>query len=89
MLKLYSFIVLFVFVQNIQAQSFMPKDTVLGSNFFQVEFSQDMRSMVWCEQIPLPGGRAKVFYANVDLETGLPDIAAKKLIDTIQGQGWP
>lgn len=89
MLKLYSFIVLFVFVQNIQAQSFVPKDTVLGTNFFQVEFSPDMRSMVWCEQIPFLGGRAKVFYADVDLETGLPDIAAKKLIDTIQGQGWP
>lgn len=89
MLKLYSIIVLFAFVQNIHAQSFIPKDTVLGSNFFQVEFSPDMRSMVWCEQIPLPGGRSKVYYTDVDLETGLPDLAAKKLIDTIQGQGWP
>lgn len=89
MLKLYSIIVLFAFVQNIHAQSFVPKDTVLGSNFFQVEFSPDMRSMVWCEQIPLPGGRSKVYYTDVDLETGLPDLAAKKLIDTIQGQGWP
>ncbi|MEI6409630.1 MAG: T9SS type A sorting domain-containing protein [Bacteroidota bacterium] len=71
------------------AQSFTPKDTVLANNVFQVEFSDDSRSMVWCEQIPLTAGKAKVWYADMDLELGLPDLANKQLIDTIQAQGWP
>lgn len=42
--------------------------------------------MVWCEQ---NGLTAKVYYADVDLNTGLPNLAAKQFIDNIQGQGWP
>jgi hypothetical protein len=68
---------------------FTPKDSVIGSNFFQVEFSSDSKSMVWCEQIPASGARAKIWYADMDLSTGLPDLSNKQLIDTIQGQGWP
>lgn len=87
----YSFTILAcIFItQFAAAQNFIPKDTIIGNNFFQVEFSDDSRSMTWCEQIPLSGGRAKVWYADMNLETGLPDLANKQLIDTIQGQGWP
>lgn len=69
------------------AQSFIPKDTILAKNVFQVEFSPDGRSMVWCEN--LTGGLAKVWYTDVNLDSGLPDFAKKQLIDTISGQGWP
>jgi hypothetical protein len=70
-------------------QTFVPKDTLLGTNVFQVEFSTDSRSMVWCEQIPATAGRAKIWYADVNLDTGLPNFAQQQLIDTIQAQGWP
>lgn len=73
----------------IRAQSFVPNDSIIAQNVFQVEFSDDSRSMVWCELIPFSGGKAKVWYADVDLDTGLPELAFKQLIDTIQGQGWP
>lgn len=69
------------------AQTFIPKDTIIANNVFQVEFSDDSRSMVWCENIG--GGQAKVWYADLDLNTGIPDFVTKQLIDTIQGQGWP
>ena len=72
---------------QLNAQTFTPKDTIIGSNFFQVEFSDDMRSMVWCEQISI--NKAQVWYADMDLNSGLPDLINKKRIDTIQGQGWP
>jgi len=39
-------------------QAFFPKDTLIATNVFQVEFSTDSRSMVWCEQIPATAGRA-------------------------------
>ncbi|WBA44121.1 hypothetical protein [Hymenobacter canadensis] len=67
--------------------AFVPKDEIIGSNFLQVEFSDDSRSMVWIEAIG--GGRAKVYYADVNLTTGLPDLAGKQYVDTILGQGWP
>jgi len=76
-----------LFSVNSFAQTFIPKDTILANNVFQVEFSDDGRSMVWCEN--LGGGQAKVWYADLDLNVGLPDFATKQLIDTIQGQGWP
>jgi hypothetical protein len=79
----------FLFVLKTQAQIFIPKDSIIANNVFQVEFSTDSRSMVWCEQIPLSGGKAKIWYADMDLENGIPDLANKQLIDTIQGQGWP
>ena len=73
---------------NLISQTFVPNDTILGSNLFQVEFSTDGRSMVWCEAIG--GGKAKVWYTDVDLNTGLPNLTSgKQLIDTIQNQGWP
>ncbi len=67
---------------------FTPTDEFIGSNFFQVEFSDDSRSMTWCEQIP-GTNKAKVFYADVDLETGLPNLTTKQNVATIQSQGWP
>lgn len=73
----------------VRAQGFVPKDSIIAQNVFQVEFSADSRSMVWCELIPFSGGKAKVWYADMDLNTGLPQLAGKQLIDTIQGQGWP
>lgn len=77
----------FLFVLKSQAQSFIPNDTILANNVFQVEFSDDSRSMVWCEN--LGGGQAKVLYADLNLNTGLPNFVIKQAIDTIQGQGWP
>lgn len=68
---------------------FTPKDSLIGANFFQVEFSTDSRSMVYCEQLLGSGGQALIWYADVNLDTGLPDLAARQRIDTIQGQGWP
>jgi hypothetical protein len=65
---------------------FTPKDTILGNNFVQVEFSDDFRSMTWIEQ---NAGFQKVYYAEVNLETGVPDLANKQFVDNIQGQGWP
>lgn len=65
---------------------FTAKDEIIGNNFYQVEFSDDSRSMVWCEQ---SGVTSKVYYADVDLDTGLPNFATKQFIDNIQGQGWP
>ena len=77
-------------IAPIQAQqAFTPKDTLIATNVFQVEFSTDSRSMVWCEQIPLSAGRAKIWYADVNVDTGLPNFAQQQLIDTIQAQGWP
>ena len=66
--------------------TFTPNDIVVGNNFVQVEFSDDSRSMTWIEP---SGGVQKVYYADVNLETGLPDLANKQFIDNIQGQGWP
>ncbi len=68
--------------------NFVPNDIVIGNNFFQVEFSDDFRSMTWCEQTGV-NGIAKVYYADVNLDTGLPDLSNKQLIDNIQLQGWP
>lgn len=65
---------------------FIANDIVVGNNIVQVEFSDDSRSMTWIEP---GGGVQKVFYAEVNLETGLPDLANKQFIDNIQGQGWP
>jgi hypothetical protein len=65
---------------------FTPNDITVGNNFAQVEFSEDSRSMTWVEP---SGSTQKVYYADVNLETGLPDLANKQLIDNIQGQGWP
>lgn len=89
MLKYYLLLLFLWGAFHTSAQSFIPKDTVLANNVFQVEFSDDSRSMVWCEQIPLTAGKAKVWYADMDLDLGLPDFATKQLIDTIQAQGWP
>ncbi len=50
-------VLLFTLISN--SQTFTPNDVVLGSNLFQVEFSTDGRSMVWCEAIG--GGKAKVW----------------------------
>ena len=80
------FALLFAF-QAAKAQTFIPKDSIIANNVFQVEFSDDSRSMVWCEN--LGAGQAKVWYADLDLNTGLPNLATKQGIDTIQGQGWP
>lgn len=65
--------------------TFTPNDIVVGNNFAQVEFSDDSRSMTWIEP---SGATQKVYYADVNLETGLPDLANKQFIDNIQGQGW-
>jgi hypothetical protein len=65
---------------------FTPNDITVGNNFAQVEFSEDSRSMTWVEP---SGATQKVYYADVNLETGLPDLANKQFIDNIQGQGWP
>lgn len=78
-----------VYVTQGVAQVFTPNDIVIGSNFFQVEFSDDSRYMTWCEQIPSLPGRANVFATTLDLNTGYPDLQDKVLIDTISGQGWP
>ncbi len=67
---------------------FVANDVVIGSNFIQVEFSDDSRSMVWAEQTGT-SGVAKVYYADVDLNTGLPDLNNKQFVDNIQNQGWP
>ncbi len=64
---------------------FTPNDIIVGNNFVQVEFSDDYRSMTWVEP---SGTTQKVYYADVNLETGLPDLANKQFIDNIQGQGW-
>ncbi|MDX2128356.1 MAG: hypothetical protein SFU91_04900 [Chloroherpetonaceae bacterium] len=65
---------------------FVANDIIIGNNFAQVEFSDDGRSMTWVE----PSGTIqKVYYADVNLETGLPDLVNKQFIDNIQGQGWP
>ncbi len=88
MKKAILFFTILSFLSAAKAQTFVPKDSIIGNNFFQVEFSEDSRSMVWCEQIPLTL-KAKVWYADMDLNTGLPNLTAKQLIDTIQGQGWP
>jgi hypothetical protein len=45
--------------------------------------------MVYCEQLPVAGGQALIWYADVDLNTGLPNLAARQRVDTIQTQGWP
>jgi hypothetical protein len=85
---LLQFVLLLVFSFKITAQTFVPSDIIIGNNFFQVEFSDDSKSMVWCEQIgttPL----AKVWYTSMNLDSGLPNLASKQVIDTIQGQGWP
>ncbi|MBC8110857.1 MAG: hypothetical protein H7Y04_07345 [Verrucomicrobia bacterium] len=74
---------------NTPSTAFVPKDSIIGNNFFQVEFSTDSKSMVWCEQIPASSGKAKIWYADMDLASGLPNLSTKLLIDTIQGQGWP
>ncbi|WP_353480871.1 T9SS type A sorting domain-containing protein [Haliscomenobacter sp.] len=89
MAKMYPILLLFFSSLSLSAQTFTPSDILIATNVFQVEFSADSRSMVWCEQIPLSGARAKVWYTDMDLTTGLPDLARKQLIDTIQGQGWP
>lgn len=65
---------------------FTPDDIIVGNNFAQVEFSEDSRSMTWVEP---SGATQKVYYADVNLETGLPDLVNKQFIDNIQGQGWP
>jgi hypothetical protein len=65
---------------------FTPKDSIVGNNFVQVEFSDDFKSMTWIEP---SGGVQKVYYADVNLETGLPDLLNKQFVDNIQGQGWP
>jgi hypothetical protein len=57
----------FLFVLKSQAQTFILNDTILANNVFQVEFSADSRSMVWCQN--LGGGLAKVWYADLDLAT--------------------
>lgn len=72
---------------NPNPTTFVPKDEIIGSNFIQVEFSEDSRSMTWAEQTGV-NGIAKVYYADVDLNTGLPDLAKKQYIDDIQLQGW-
>lgn len=87
MIKYITALALIVFSFTTRAQTFIPKDTILANNVFQVEFSTDSRSMVWCENIG--GGQAKVWYADLDLNTGLPNFVTKQLVDTIQGQGWP
>jgi hypothetical protein len=87
--KIYPILILLFGSFSLFAQNFTPNDILIANNVFQVEFSDDSRSMVWCEQIPLRAGRAKVWYADMNLSTGLPDLANKRLIDTIQGQGWP
>ncbi len=74
-------------IQTTQAQTFVPNDIVIANNVFQVEFSDDSRSMTWCEN--LGGGLAKVNYADVDLDSGLPNLLTRQVVDTIQGQGWP
>ena len=87
MTKVFTIFTLMFAFQAIKAQTFIPKDTVLANNVFQVEFSDDYRSMVWCEN--LGSNNARVWYADVDLNTGLPNFVTKQAIDTIQGQGWP
>lgn len=82
-------IVLLSVAPSIFAQSFTPRDTIVGSNYLQVEFSDDSRSMVWCEQLLLSGGKATVWYADMNLNTGVPNLSARQLIDTICAQGWP
>ncbi|MBC7935669.1 MAG: hypothetical protein H7Y86_10000 [Rhizobacter sp.] len=58
--------------------SFTPKDSIVDSNFFQVEFSSDSKSMVWCER---PSAQtANIWYANMKLVTGLPDLNTKLLV---------
>lgn len=42
-----------------KTQTFIPNDSILANNVFQVEFSDDSRSMVWCEN--LASGQAKVW----------------------------
>ena len=76
-----------IVITKANAQTFIPKDSVIANNVFQVEFSDDSRSMVWCENIG--SGKAKIWYADLNLYSGLPNFATKQLIDTIQGQGWP
>jgi Secretion system C-terminal sorting domain len=77
-----------IFGYNIcNAQVFIPRDSIIAANVFQVEFSDDSRSMVWCEG--LGNNTAKVWYADLNLNIGLPNFATKQLIDTISGQGWP
>ncbi len=71
------------------ATPFVPKDSLISNNVFQVEFSTDSRSMVYCEQLLLSGGQATIYYADVDLNTGLPNLATRQAVDVIQGQGWP
>lgn len=65
-------------VNNSIPTSFTPKDSIIGSNFFQVEFSSYSKSMVWCEQ--LSAKTAKILYADVNLFTGLPDLNSKVLV---------
>jgi hypothetical protein len=89
MTKLYFILLLFFSHLSLFCQTFIPSDILVATNVFQVEFSIDSRSMVWCEQIPLSGAKAKVWYADINLTTGFPDLANKQLIDTIQAQGWP
>ena len=69
MTKYFTLLALTVFSLTTKAQTFIPKDTILANNVFQVEFSDDMRSMVWCEN--LGSNNARVWYADVDLNTGL------------------
>ncbi len=70
----------------IMPAGFTAKDTIIGNNFLQVEFSDDNRSMTWIEAA---GPVQKVYYADMNAETGLPDLSNKQFIDNIQGQGWP
>jgi hypothetical protein len=71
----------------VKAQNFVPNDSIVANNVFQVEFSDDSRSMVWCQG--LGNNRAQVWYTSMNLHTGLPNLNEKQLVDTISGQGWP
>ena len=87
MIKYFTLLALMLAFHSTKAQTFIPNDTVIANNVFQVEFSDDSRSMVWCENLGV--GQAKVWYADLNLNTGLPDFVTRQAIDTIQGQGWP
>jgi hypothetical protein len=96
LMRLYTILIFFGFAfliscskkkdATVNPTNFTPNDIVVGNNFVQVEFSDDGRSMTWAEQ---SGTIQKVYYADLNLETGLPDLANKQFIDNIQGQGWP
>ena len=85
---MYKFLLAILLITNVaKAQLFTAKDSIIATNVFQVEFSDDYRSMVWCEA--LGNGKATVWYADLDLNTGLPNFNTEQRIDTIAGQGWP